>query len=119
MSSSAASSGAGSVRVRAERRVSSASMACIPALSQTRRMLTVSDACERNKGPILEVLRTELADSARVLEIGSGTGQHAVHFAANLPHLAWQPSELPENLPPLAERIRREGPHNLRPAQSL
>jgi cyclopropane fatty-acyl-phospholipid synthase-like methyltransferase len=82
-------------------------------------MLTQSDACERNKGPILEVLRTELADSARVLEIGSGTGQHAVHFAAHLPHLAWQPSELPEYLPPLAERIRLEGPPNLRPPQPL
>jgi cyclopropane fatty-acyl-phospholipid synthase-like methyltransferase len=82
-------------------------------------MLTQSDACERNKGPILEVLRTELAASARVLEIGSGTGQHAVHFATHLPHLAWQPSELPENLPPLAERIRLEGPSNLRPPQPL
>jgi cyclopropane fatty-acyl-phospholipid synthase-like methyltransferase len=89
------------------------------ALSQTHRMLTQSDACERNKGPILEVLRAELAASARVLEIGSGTGQHAVHFATHLPHLAWQPSELPENLAQLAERIRREGPANLQPPQPL
>ncbi|HKD52601.1 MAG TPA: DUF938 domain-containing protein [Steroidobacteraceae bacterium] len=82
-------------------------------------MLTLSDACERNKGPILAVLHTELAGHARVLEIGSGTGQHAVHFAAHLPHLAWQPSELPENLVPLAERINLEGLHNLRPPQPL
>jgi hypothetical protein len=82
-------------------------------------MLTQSEACERNKGPILEVLRAELAASARVLEIGSGTGQHAVHFATYLPHLDWQPSELPENLPPLAERIRLVGPANLRPPQPL
>ena len=82
-------------------------------------MLTLSEACERNKGPILEVLRTELAANARVLEIGSGTGQHAVHFATQLPYLAWQPSELPENLPPLAERIRLEGPSNLRAPQPL
>jgi SAM-dependent methyltransferase len=88
-------------------------MACIPPLSQTRPVLTLSAACERNKGPILEVLREEFAASRRVLEIGSGTGQHAVHFATHLPHLVWQPSELPENLPPLAERIALEGPANL------
>lgn len=77
-------------------------------------MLTVSEACERNKGPILEVLRTELAAARCVLEVGSGTGQHAVHFAAALPHLVWQPSELPEQLAPLAERVRLEGGRNLR-----
>jgi cyclopropane fatty-acyl-phospholipid synthase-like methyltransferase len=76
-------------------------------------MLTVAEACERNKGPILEVLRTELAACGSVLEIGSGTGQHAVHFAAGLPHLLWQPSELPEQLPPLAERMRLQGGENL------
>jgi SAM-dependent methyltransferase len=83
-------------------------------LSQTRAMLTVSEACERNKGPILEVLRTELAACRSVLEVGSGTGQHAVHFAAGLPHLAWQPSELPEHLPALAERVRLQGGENVR-----
>jgi cyclopropane fatty-acyl-phospholipid synthase-like methyltransferase len=76
-------------------------------------MLTSSEACERNKGPILAVLGAELTTSHRVLEIGSGTGQHAVYFAAHLPHLQWQPSELRENLPQLAERIRLEGPPNL------
>ena len=53
-------------------------------------------ACERNKGPILEVLRRVFADAADVLEIGSGTGQHAVWFAAGLPHLVWRTSDLPE-----------------------
>jgi cyclopropane fatty-acyl-phospholipid synthase-like methyltransferase len=77
-------------------------------------VLTVSEACERNKGPILEVLRAELDASGSVLEVGSGTGQHAVHFATHLPHLAWQPSELPEHLPPLAERVRLQGGENLR-----
>src|SRR5260370_3537724 len=114
MSSSASSSGAGSLSARAERRLRRASMACIRALSQTRAMLTLSEACERNKGPILEVLRTEFAASHSVLEVGSGTGQHAVHFAAHLPHLAWQPSELGDELAPLAERIRLEGTSNLR-----
>jgi cyclopropane fatty-acyl-phospholipid synthase-like methyltransferase len=49
-----------------------------------------------------------------VLEIGSGTGQHAVHFAAHLPHLSWQPSEVAALLPALAERVRLEGSPNLR-----
>jgi cyclopropane fatty-acyl-phospholipid synthase-like methyltransferase len=56
-------------------------------------------ACERNRDPILSVLRTHFADRTHVLEIGSGTGQHAVHFAAALPHLVWQTSDVPENLP--------------------
>jgi len=82
-------------------------------------VLTVSEACERNKGPILAVLRTELAACTRVLEVGSGTGQHAVHFAAGMPQLAWQPSELPENLASLGERIALEGGANLRPPVAL
>jgi cyclopropane fatty-acyl-phospholipid synthase-like methyltransferase len=89
-------------------------MACIGALSQTRTVLTLSEACERNKGPILEILGTEFPASHSVLEVGSGTGQHAVHFAAHLPHLSWQPSEVGEQLAPLAERIRLQGTSNLR-----
>ncbi|HEX5121911.1 MAG TPA: DUF938 domain-containing protein [Rhodanobacteraceae bacterium] len=56
-------------------------------------------ACERNRDPILAVLRPHFADRSRVLEIGSGTGQHAVHFAAALPFLVWQTSDVAENLP--------------------
>ena len=88
-------------------------MACIRALSQTPAMLTSSEACERNKRPILAVLSVELAASQRVLEIGSGTGQHALHFAAHLPQLTWQPTELGENLPPLAEWLRAQGTANV------
>ena len=62
-------------------------------------MKPYSAACERNREPILAVLREAFADRRRVLEIGSGTGQHAVHFAAGLPHLVWQPSERVENVP--------------------
>ncbi|MCE7032295.1 class I SAM-dependent methyltransferase [Lysobacter sp. GX 14042] len=58
-----------------------------------------SPACERNRGPILEVLRGYLGNARRVLEVGSGTGQHAVHFAASMPWLAWQASDRVENLP--------------------
>jgi len=57
-----------------------------------------SDACDRNREPILEVLRRHFSDRHRVLEIGSGTGQHAVHFAAALPQLIWQPSDRAEHL---------------------
>ncbi len=58
-----------------------------------------SPACERNREPILGVLREHFADRRRVLEIGSGTGQHAVHFAEALPQLSWQCSDRAENLP--------------------
>lgn len=58
-----------------------------------------SPASERNREPILAVLRKHFADRRRVLEIGSGTGQHATFFAAALPHLIWQASDRAENLP--------------------
>ena len=60
-------------------------------------MKPYAEACERNRAPILAVLRVAFADTASVLEIGSGTGQHAVYFGAELPHLTWQASELQEN----------------------
>ena len=83
-------------------------------MSGMASMLPVSDACERNKEPILAVLRVCLADRTHVLEIGSGTGQHAVHFAHHLPHLTWQPTEQLQHLPNLAARVRLEGAANLR-----
>lgn len=55
-------------------------------------------SCERNREPILAVLRDHFADRRAVLEIGSGTGQHAVYFAAALPHLSWQASDRAANL---------------------
>lgn len=55
-------------------------------------------ASERNSKPILSVLRYELRGARSVLEIGSGTGQHAAYFAPAMSHLIWQPSDLPENL---------------------
>jgi cyclopropane fatty-acyl-phospholipid synthase-like methyltransferase len=77
-------------------------------------MLPCSEACERNKGPILEVLRTAFAERSQVLEIGSGTGQHAVHFAAHLPHLTWHPTEQLGYLADLTARVKLEGPPNLK-----
>ena len=58
-----------------------------------------SAACERNREPILAVLHECFADRRHVLEIGSGTGQHAVHFAAAMPQLRWQCSDRAEHLP--------------------
>ena len=77
-------------------------------------MLPFSAACERNKDPILEVLRIRFAGRGQVLEIGSGTGQHAVYFAQELRHLTWHPTEQLAYLADLTERVKLEGPHNLR-----
>jgi hypothetical protein len=82
-------------------------------------MLPFSEACERNKGPILEVLLTHFADRTQVLEVGSGTGQHAVHFAAHLKHLTWHPTERLNFLAALNLRIQAEGGSNIRPPTVL
>jgi cyclopropane fatty-acyl-phospholipid synthase-like methyltransferase len=68
-----------------------------------------SEACDRNRAPILAVLQRHLADRHRVLEIGSGTGQHAEYFAAALPHLQWQATDHPDHLPGIAERLQAAG----------
>ena len=60
-------------------------------------MKPYSESCDRNRAPILAVLRTAFADRRHVLEIASGTGQHAVYFGAAMPHLRWQASERPGN----------------------
>lgn len=57
-------------------------------------MKQYSESCEQNRDPILAILRDAFADSRKVLEIGSGTGQHAVYFASRLPHLRWHTSDL-------------------------
>ena len=57
-----------------------------------------SPSCERNQVPILGELQTRLVDKCVVLEIGSGTGQHAIYFAQHMPNVLWQCSDLRENL---------------------
>ena len=55
-----------------------------------------SAACDNNRQPILEIIEVLFADCREILEIGSGTGQHAVYFAQKLPHLTWHSSDLRE-----------------------
>ena len=81
--------------------------------------LPFAPACERNKQAIWEVLEQVLPASGTVLEIGSGTGQHVVHFAAQSPELQWQPSDRREYLPGLRLRLQHEGGSNILPPVML
>lgn len=81
--------------------------------------LPFSQACENNKGPILEVLQRVLADSTAVLELGAGTGQHATWFAGHLAHLVWQPTDVHANLPMLSQRCAAYEGSNLLPPLAL
>lgn len=58
-----------------------------------------SQACANNQQPILEIIKPLFAEVDSVLEIGSGTGQHAAYFGAAMPHLRWQTSDRPSNHP--------------------
>ncbi len=78
-----------------------------------------SPACERNREPILAVLREVFADRRRVLEIGSGTGQHAVHFAAALPWLTWQCTERSGQLAGMRAWLDEAGLSNAPPPLAL
>lgn len=78
-----------------------------------------SEACERNKEPILGVLRSWFLRPGVVLEIGSGTGQHAVHFAAHLPHLIWTSTDREENLDGIRQWIDEAALPNLRGPHAL
>jgi SAM-dependent methyltransferase len=81
--------------------------------------LPFSPACLRNQDPILAVLHRWLPSDARVLEVGSGSGQHAIHMARHLPGVHWQPSERPEALAGLAARIALEGREGLAPGAAV
>jgi hypothetical protein len=72
-----------------------------------------SDAAERNRAPILAILKRVFKDRKRVLEIGSGTGQHAACFARELPHLVWQASDVAEHLPGIREWVSTPAPIEL------
>ena len=79
-----------------------------------------SPSAERNREPIAEVLAQVLPQSGLVLEVGSGTGEHAVHFARAMPHLTWQPSEQDAAcLRSISSWIAVEAQTNVRPPLSL
>ncbi|AAZ95985.1 conserved hypothetical protein [Thiobacillus denitrificans ATCC 25259] len=89
-----------------------------------------AESCVQNRAPILAVLREWFADRRRVLEVGSGTGQHAVYFAPELPHLSWQTADVvahhagirqwladaaaPNALPPIALDVNDDSWHRAR-----
>jgi cyclopropane fatty-acyl-phospholipid synthase-like methyltransferase len=82
-------------------------------------MKLFSESCEQNKAPLLEVLQEVFNDRKAVLEIGSGSGQHAVYFAKHLQHLTWQPSDRAENLASIQAWAAEVALTNLQPPIEL
>jgi cyclopropane fatty-acyl-phospholipid synthase-like methyltransferase len=77
--------------------------------------IAFSQACENNKEPILLELKKTFSNAKRVLEIGSGTGQHSTFFAEHLPQLCWQPTDLIDNHESIDYRRSNSGLNNLLP----
>ncbi len=84
-----------------------------------REVLPFSQSCENNKAFIVEHLATIFSDRSAVLEIASGTGQHATFFAGMLPTVRWQPTEIPANMASLEPRCRAHTGGNLLPPVPL
>lgn len=78
-----------------------------------------SEACVENRAPILEVLKQRVAGCERLLEIGSGTGQHAVYFAPELPRLFWQTSDRREQHPGICAWLDDAAAQNILPPLAL
>jgi cyclopropane fatty-acyl-phospholipid synthase-like methyltransferase len=76
-------------------------------------------SCDENRDPILEVIAPLLADVRKVLEIGSGTGQHAVYFAGRMPHLTWQTSDVAQAHQGIRLWIEDAGVRNVLPPLAL
>lgn len=81
--------------------------------------LPYSQACENNKAPILEKLRRIFDSPGRVLEIGTLTGQHAVHFAQAMPELQWQPTDHPDAVGTCRPRLEQAALPNILPVIEL
>ena len=75
--------------------------------------IAFSQSCENNKQAILSILEKAFENNRHILEVGSGTGQHAIHFAEHLQHITWQTSDLLVNHPSINERINNYKYHNL------
>jgi Protein of unknown function (DUF938) len=82
-------------------------------------MKPYAEACERNRDPILRVLQQHFTAPGAVLEIGAGTGQHAVYFAQHLPHLDWLPTDREGNLAGIGSWVEEAALPNLRQPQPL
>ncbi len=82
-------------------------------------MKPYSESCEQNRGPILQVLCAELAGRSRLLEIGSGTGQHAVYFAPEFPSLVWQTSDVAAYHPGIHAWLEEDKTGNILPPLTL
>lgn len=82
-------------------------------------MKSYAESCEENKFPILAVLKKEFAHAQTILEIGSGTGQHAVFFAEQLPHLIWQPTDVVQAHASIVAWINDSGLDNVLPPLEL
>lgn len=82
-------------------------------------MKPYSESCDQNRDPIFEVLAPLVRDRSTLLEIGSGTGQHAVYFGAKLPHLTWQTSDRSENHPGIQQWLDEAGLPNVLPPLEL
>jgi SAM-dependent methyltransferase len=82
-------------------------------------MKPYSESCDQNRAPILEVLRIELAARHRLLEIGSGTGQHAVYFAPEFPRLLWQTSDMVDMHAGIHAWLAEQGCNNILPPLAL
>ena len=78
-----------------------------------------SEACDENKVPILAVIGPLFKDAGTLLEVGTGTGQHAAFFAAALPRLTWQTSDIPAHLPGIRLWLDEAGLPNLPPPLAL
>ncbi len=82
-------------------------------------MKPIADSCIENQRPILTVLRQLLPGRTTLLEIGSGTGQHAVYFAPQFPALQWQTSDREENHTAIHAWLADEGATNILPPHTL
>lgn len=76
-------------------------------------MKQFSESCVQNQNPILNIIKLLLVNASTVLEIGSGTGQHAVFFAKQMPHLTWQASDQSQYLPSVNAWINEASLDNL------
>ncbi len=72
-----------------------------------------SPACERNKQPINEILKNYFKQLTSILEIGSGTAQHATYFAEQHPLLIWQPSDMEGYIPGIKLQLEKAGLDNI------